>query len=171
MNKSILTGRLTADPELTETTSGVSLCRFSIAVQRDYKTDGEYKTDFFEVTAWRELAETVARYSKKGDKVLVEGSIQPRQYEDNKGAKHKTVDIIAQKVEFLTPKAIVAIRETVGQPAPLTLDDLPEVQSCDQQYREKKAFISVVSGEELVARVNRIIEERTTVPQSFFGED
>lgn len=105
MNKSILTGRLTADPELTETTSGVSLCRFSIAVQRDYKTDGEYKTDFFEVTAWRELAETVARYSKKGDKVLVEGSIQPRQYEDNKGAKHKTVDIIAQKVEFLTPKA------------------------------------------------------------------
>lgn len=65
----------------------------------------------------------------------------------------------------------MAIRETVGQPAPLTLDDLPEVQSCDQQYREKKAFISVVSGEELVARVNRIIEERTTVPQSFFGED
>lgn len=105
MNKFIVTGRLTADPELTETAGGVSLCRFSIAVQRDYKTDDEYKTDFFEVTAWRDLAETVARYSKKGDKVLVEGSIQPRQYEDNKGTKHKTVDIIVHKVEFLTPRA------------------------------------------------------------------
>lgn len=55
--------------------------------------------------------------------------------------------------------------------APLTLDELPEVQPCDQQYREKTAFISVVSGDELVARVNRIIEERTTVKQGFFGED
>ena len=54
---------------------------------------------------------------------------------------------------------------------PLTLDDFPEVQPCDQQYREKTAFISVVSGDELVARVNRIIEERTTIKQGFFGED
>lgn len=105
MNKFIFTGRLTSDPELTETSAGVSLCHFSLAVQRDYKTDGEYKTDFFDVTAWRELAGTVARYSKKGGKVLVEGSVQPRQYEDNNGVRHKTIDIMAQRVEFLTPKA------------------------------------------------------------------
>ena len=105
MNKLLLTGRLTADPELTETSAGVSVCRFSIAVQRDYKTDGERQTDFFDVTAWRGLAETVAKYSKKGDKVLIEGSVQPRQYEDNKGTKHKVVDVIAQSVEFMTPKA------------------------------------------------------------------
>lgn len=112
MNKFIMTGRLTADPDLTETIKGVKVCRFTVAVQRDYKIDGEYKTEFFDVTAWRDLAETVGRYSKKGDKVLVEGSVQPRQYEDNKGAKHKTVDIMAQKVEFMTPKSQSAGNES-----------------------------------------------------------
>lgn len=104
MNKVFLIGNLTRDPELTETSSGVQVCRFSIAVNRNYVTDGERKTDFFNVTAWRGLGENVARYAKKGNKVAVVGSIELRNYEDSTGAKRTAVDIIAQDVEFLTPK-------------------------------------------------------------------
>ena len=105
MNKVFLIGNLTRDPELTETTSGVALCRFSIAVNRNYgSADGERKTDFFNVVAWRGLGETVARYAKKGNKVAVSGSIELRNYEDSQGVKRTGVDIVAQDVEFLTPR-------------------------------------------------------------------
>lgn len=105
MNKVFLIGNLTRDPELTETSGGVSICRFSIAVARNYNgPDGERKTDFFNVTAWRGLGETIARYAKKGNKVAVSGSIELRNYEDSQGIKRTAVDIIAQDVEFLTPK-------------------------------------------------------------------
>lgn len=105
MNKVFLIGNLTRDPELTETNSGVTLCRFSIAVNRNYgSADGERKTDFFNVIAWRGLGETVARYAKKGNKVAVSGSIELRNYEDSQGINRTAVDIVAQDVEFLTPK-------------------------------------------------------------------
>ena len=105
MNKVFLIGNLTRDPELSETTSGVALCRFSIAVNRNYgSADGERKTDFFNVVAWRGLGETVARYAKKGNKVAVSGSIELRNYEDSQGVKRTGVDIVAQDVEFLSPK-------------------------------------------------------------------
>ncbi|MGN0807509.1 MAG: single-stranded DNA-binding protein [Candidatus Coproplasma sp.] len=105
MNKVFLIGNLTRDPELTETSGGVSVCRFAIAVNRNYSgSDGERKTDFFNVTAWRGLGETVSRYAKKGNKVAVIGSIELRNYEDNQGVKRTSVDIIAQDVEFLSPK-------------------------------------------------------------------
>ena len=106
MNKVFLIGNLTRDPETRETPSGVSMCRFAIAVQRPYSSqDGERQTDFFNCTAWRGQAETIARYTKKGNKVAVSGSIQLRNYEDNQGVKRTAVDIIVQDVEFLTPKA------------------------------------------------------------------
>ena len=105
MNKVFLIGNLTRDPELTETASGVALCRFSIAVNRNYgSSDGERKTDFFNVVAWRGLGETVARFAKKGNKVAVSGSIELRNYEDSQGIKRTGVDIVAQDVEFLSPK-------------------------------------------------------------------
>lgn len=105
MNKVILIGNLTRDPELTETASGISVCKFSIAVNRAYTNgDGERQTDFFNVTAWRGLADNIALYTKKGNKVAVSGSIQLRQYEDNSGIKRTAVDIIAQDVEFLSAK-------------------------------------------------------------------
>ncbi|MDE6373009.1 MAG: single-stranded DNA-binding protein [Clostridia bacterium] len=105
MNKVFLIGNLTRDPELTETASGVSICRFAIAVNRNYTgSDGERKTDFFNVTAWRSLGETVARYAKKGNKVAVSGTIELRNYEDSQGVKRTAVDIVAQDVEFLTPR-------------------------------------------------------------------
>jgi single-strand DNA-binding protein len=106
MNKVFLIGNLTRDPELTETSSGVAVCRFAIAVNRNYSgSDGERKTDFFNVTAWRGLGETISRYAKKGNKVAVTGQIELRNYEDSQGVKRTGVDIIAQDVEFLTPRA------------------------------------------------------------------
>ena len=106
MNKVFLIGNLTRDPELTETAGGFSVCHFSIAVNRGYSSsDGERQTDFFNVTAWRGLADTIARFCKKGSKVAVSGSIQMRNYEDNNGQKRTAVDIIAQDVEFLSSKS------------------------------------------------------------------
>ena len=106
MNKVFLIGNLTRDPELTETAGGVAVCHFAIAVNRNYTSqDGERQTDFFNCTAWRGQAETIARYTKKGNKVAVTGSVQLRNYEDNQGVKRTAVDIIVQDVEFLTPKA------------------------------------------------------------------
>jgi single-strand DNA-binding protein len=105
MNKVFLIGNLTRDPELRETPSGIAVCRFSIAVSRNYTNeDGERQTDFFECTAWRGLGETIAKYTKKGKKVAVVGSVQLRSYEDNNGIKRTAVDIIVQDVEFLSPK-------------------------------------------------------------------
>ena len=105
MNQVFLIGNLTQDPELKSTSSGISVCRFSLAVSRKYSdASGERQTDFFNCTAWRSLGETIAKYCKKGNKVMVGGSIELRNYEDNKGIKRTAVDIIVNDVEFLTPK-------------------------------------------------------------------
>ena len=105
MNKIFLIGRIANDVNLSETNSGVAVCRFSIAVNRRRASDdAEQQTDFFNVTAWRGLAETVARYCKKGNKIAVSGQIQIRQYEDREGAKKTSVDVVAEEVEFLSQK-------------------------------------------------------------------
>lgn len=105
MNKVFLIGNLTRDPELTETSSGISVCRFAIAVNRNYSSaNGERQTDFFNCVAWRGLGENVARYAKKGNKVAVSGSVELRNYEDSQGVKRTGIDIVAQDVEFLTPR-------------------------------------------------------------------
>ena len=105
MNKVILIGNLTRDPELSETNSGIAVCRFGLAVNRQYSSaDGERATDFFQVTAWRGTGENVARYCKKGHKVAVVGSTQMRNYEDREGVKRTAVDIVAQDGEFLTQR-------------------------------------------------------------------
>ena len=105
MNKVILIGNLTRDPELTETPTGVSVCRFSIAVSREYaNAEGERETDFFNITVWRGRAEVCGKYLKKGNKVAIVGSLQNRSYEDKDGVKRYVTDIIASEVEFLTPK-------------------------------------------------------------------
>ena len=127
MNKVILIGNICKDPELSETNSGVAVCRFSIAVnRRRTSADAEQQTDFFNVTAWRGLAETVARYCKKGNKIAVTGQIQIRTYEDREGAKRTSVDIIAEEVEFLSPKSNDEARtaeEPKKKPALQAFDD------------------------------------------------
>lgn len=105
LNKVVLIGNLTKDVELKTTPSGISVCRFDLAVSRPANQDGERVTDFFDCTAWRGTAEAIAKYCKKGHKLAVTGSVQTRTYEDNNGVKRKVFDIIVQDVEFLTPKA------------------------------------------------------------------
>ncbi len=105
MNKVILIGNLTRDPELTETPSGVAVCRFAIAVSRDYaNSEGTRETDFFNITVWRGRAENCGKYLKKGNKVAIVGSLQTRSYEDKDGVKRNVTDVIANEVEFLTPR-------------------------------------------------------------------
>jgi len=104
MNKVMLIGNLTRDPELSETNSGVAVCRFSIAVNRTYASqDGTREADFFNITVWRAQAETCGKYLKKGRKVCVVGSLQNRSYEDKEGIRRTVTDIVASEVEFLTP--------------------------------------------------------------------
>ena len=105
MNKVILVGNLTRDPELTETSTGIAVCRFAIAVSRDYaNAEGNRETDFFNITVWRGRAENCGRYLKKGNKVAIVGSLQTRSYEDKDGIKRNVTDVVASEVEFLTPK-------------------------------------------------------------------
>lgn len=106
MQKFVAIGNLTRDPDYSETSSGVAVCRFAIAVNRRYTTaNGERETDFFNVTAWRGLAETVAKYCKKGQKVAVIGTIQIRQYEANDGSTRTSVEVVADEVEFLSTRS------------------------------------------------------------------
>ena len=100
-NKVILIGNLTKDPELKQTPQGVSVCRFSIAVGRKLQRD---MTDFFDIVAWRQAGEFVARYFKKGMPILVLGNLQNRSYEKN-GQKVYVTEIIADEVTFVEKKS------------------------------------------------------------------
>ena len=105
MNKVYLIGNLTRDPEISTTTSGISVCRMSIAVGRRFaNAEGGRDTDFFNVTAWRGTADNCAKFLKKGNKIAVSGSIQTRSYEKADGTKGFSIDIVADEVEFLTSK-------------------------------------------------------------------
>ena len=102
MNKVYLIGNLTRDPEMRSTSTGIPVCNFSIAVNRRKRADGQQETDFFNIVAWRQLAELCSRYLAKGRKVAVSGSIQTRTYEAQDGSKRSAVDIVADEVEFLS---------------------------------------------------------------------
>lgn len=105
MNKVILIGNLTKPPELRTTGSGTSICTFSIAADRKYRAqDGSQSTDFFEIVVWRKLAENCARWLDKGKKVAVIGELQTRSYEAKDGSRRHVTEIVADEVEFLTPK-------------------------------------------------------------------
>lgn len=103
MNKVIMIGNLTRDPELQTTSSGISVCRFSIAVNRNYSnSNGEREVDFFNIVAWRGLAENVSKYCFKGKKICVVGQLQTNKWTDEEGKPRASMDIIAEDVEFLS---------------------------------------------------------------------
>lgn len=105
LNSIIIHGRLTRDPEMRTTTSGVSVCSFSVAVDRSYAKQGEEKqTDFFSVTAWRGLAEMVSRYFAKGKEIVVWGAMQSRKYTDKEGNERTAWEILANGVDFCGSK-------------------------------------------------------------------
>ena len=101
-NKAILIGRLTADPELKQTTSGTYVLNFQIAVDRRFRgQDGERKADFISIVCWRQQAEFVSKYFHKGDAIGIEGNIQTRNYEDKQGNKRTAVEVVADNVFFV----------------------------------------------------------------------
>ncbi len=106
MNKITLIGNLTHDPEVRSTPNGVTVCSFTIAVNRRFGSGagGERPTDFFRINAWRQLGETCARYLSKGRKVAVIGELQARTYEAKDGTTRMSLDVQADEVEFLSPK-------------------------------------------------------------------
>ena len=105
MNKIILIGNLTRDPEMRTTTGGANVCSFTIAVNRRFSgAGGEKQTDFFRINAWRQLADLCQRYLAKGRKVAVVGELQARTYTANDGTTRISLDVSADEVEFLTPK-------------------------------------------------------------------
>ncbi len=98
-NRVVLAGNLTRDPELRFTSSGIPVCEFGLAVNRVRSKSEE--VDFFDITAWRELGETIANYKKKGDPILVEGKLQYRTWEAQDGSRRSKVDVVADNVQFL----------------------------------------------------------------------
>lgn len=105
MNKVVLIGNLTKDPELTTTNNGVSLCKFTIAVPRRFAgSDGEREADFLPIIVWRAQAENCYKYLKKGSKAAVFGSVQTRSYDGSDGTRRYITEIIAEEVEFLSSR-------------------------------------------------------------------
>ena len=132
MNKVILVGNLTRDPELTETPNGIAVCRFAIAVSRDYaNSEGTRETDFFNITVWRGRAENCGRYLKKGSKVAIVGSLQNRQYEDKDGNKRQVTDIIANEVEFLSVRT-QGDGMDMEMPEPIRRSDRPSLEPVNE---------------------------------------
>lgn len=106
LNCAVLMGRLVADPELRTTATGISVTSFRIAVDRSFVRQGEERqADFIDIVAWRQTAEFVTRYFRKGSMIAVQGSIQTRSYEDKQGNKRTAVEVVADNVSFCGSKA------------------------------------------------------------------
>lgn len=113
-NLVVLTGRLTADPELRYTANNTPVTSFSIAVSRRYKAGEEAQADFINIVAWRQTAEFVTKYFQKGSMIGIEGSIQTRRYVDKDTGKNRTAfEVIANNVQFVEAK-----RDSAAAPAP-----------------------------------------------------
>lgn len=105
MNRSVLMGRLTKDPEIRTTQNGHSVASFTLACDRRFKdADGERQTDFIPCVAWRQTAEFANRYFSKGDRMLVEGTIQPRSWEDQEGQRRYITEVIVDQIYFCESK-------------------------------------------------------------------
>lgn len=101
LNRTILIGRLTKDPELRYTPNGVATASFTLAVERPFKTNGEKETDFIQIVTWKQTAESVANYLRKGRLTAVEGRIQVRNYENKEGKRVYITEVVADNVRFL----------------------------------------------------------------------
>ena len=125
LNKIFIMGRLTRDPELRRTQSGTAVTSFSLAVDRDYKSQsGERETDFIDVVAWRSTAEFAAKYLDKGRMAAVTGSLQGRSWEDKDGNKRRSMEVLADSLYFADSKR----EETTGRVVDVSADDFQEVE-------------------------------------------
>lgn len=139
-NLVVLTGRLTADPELKTTQSGISVTSFSVAVNRPYRTGEEQQTDFINVVAWRKTAELIAKYFKKGNMIGIEGSIQTRKYTDKNGNNRTAFEVVVNNAQFVESKRDSAASQGSEQPASFSnagaddFSDLSDVSDDDLPF-------------------------------------
>ena len=130
LNQIVIMGRLTREPELRRTGSGTAVTGFTLAVDRDFKGDGERETDFIDCVAWRQLGEFVAKYFTKGSMAVVSGRLQIRNWTDKDGNKRRSAEIVADNVYFAES------RKTGGDPQPDTApgtDEFAELTGEDGQ--------------------------------------
>ena len=131
LNRIIVMGRMTRDPELRRTNSGTAVASFTVAVDRDFKSQsGEKETDFIDVVAWRNTADFVCKYFHKGQLIAVQGSIQTRTYTDKDGNKRKAVEVVAGNVHFAegkkkTEDPVHTTPDVEYEESTLSDDDLP----------------------------------------------
>lgn len=129
LNKVVLIGRLTRDPELKYTSSGKAVAQFTIACDRPFSSnEGEREADFIPIVVWNKNAENCAEYIKKGSLVAVEGRIQVRNYENKDGNRVYVTEVISENVRFLdnkTKKEVTDPFKSEGRPIDVTKDDLP----------------------------------------------
>lgn len=134
LNKVILIGNLTADPELKQTPSGVSVVSFTIAINRRYQsknaTEGQQTADFISIVAWRQTAEFVSRYFKKGKPILVCGALQSRSYTDNQGNKRYVTEVVADEVGFVESKSD---NDTYAAPSYADTDTTPKFEAVSDE--------------------------------------
>lgn len=148
MNKVILTGRLTADPELRQTQSGIASCRFTVAVDRKYadKNTGERQADFISCTAWRQTAEFICRYFAKGKMILVEGNLRTGSYPDknHSDVTHYTTDVFVDNVEFCGDKSNNSGNSTAPAPSPAQ-NLVNQAQSAGVEVSDLSEFEEILS--------------------------
>ena len=105
LNHIVIHGRLTKDPELRRTQAGIAVTSFTVACDREYsKEDGKRETDFIDVSAWRQTAEFISSYFRKGQEILVSGRLQSRKWDDQQGNKRTAWEILVERVDFCGPK-------------------------------------------------------------------
>lgn len=136
LNRSILIGRLTKDPDLRYTSAGIACTQFNLAVDRQFKSDGQPDADFIPIVTWRQTAEACANYLRKGRLCAVEGRIQTRNYENNEGKRVYVTEVVADNVRFLESNKESSNNSSStntnkdpfkddGRPIDISEDDLP----------------------------------------------
>ncbi len=134
MNKVILIGRLTKDPELKYTASNTAVCTFTIAVDRRFKSDNQPSADFIPVVAWRQTAEFIAKYFAKGNRIAITGQIQVRSWDDQEGKKHYATEVIVDDAEFVESK-----RQDNGYGSSPLPDEPPAPRQASRQVKTEPA--------------------------------
>ena len=127
-NKAILGGRLTSDPELKTTQSGTNVCSFTIAVNRRGAKDGQQTSDFINCVAWKERAELISRYFRKGSSICIVGEIQTRKWQDNNGNTRNATEVIVNEVNFVDSKAE---NSSASTPNPIVAPTFVEMSNDD----------------------------------------
>lgn len=149
MNKVILIGRLTADPELRQTQNGTSFCRFTVAVNRKFanKDTGEIEADFISCQAWRQTAEFINRYFKKGQMISVEGTLRTGSYQDknHSDVTHYTTDVLVENAEFCGSKSDNSKSGTSDAATRQAASQQPQNNNDNMSYGDLSAFEEILS--------------------------